>query len=77
MDTFWMCWVEGRLGPTRQHETLTDAKHEAERLARLPENEDRHVFVLAAVYACQAQEIPVLWDDCAHELETQGIRRPT
>lgn len=46
--TFWACWVKGNRSPTFQHRTADDAQKEAERLARLPENVGKPVFVLKA-----------------------------
>lgn len=46
--TFWACWVKGTRSPSFQHRTADDAQKEAERLARLPENVGKPVFVLKA-----------------------------
>ena len=46
--TFWACWVKGSSNPTIQHRTLQEAQVEATRLARLPGNVGKPVFILTA-----------------------------
>ncbi len=45
---FWMCWVEGTRGSSCQHRSLKDANDEARRLALMPENQGKCVYVLEA-----------------------------
>ena len=45
---FWMVWVNknGKSAPTRRHPDFLLASVEADRLARLPENANKKVYVL-------------------------------
>lgn len=61
MKRFWMVYVNGRQGSTQKHLSDTAAREEAERLARLPENRGRDVYLLRAVWACNIPETPVIW----------------
>jgi len=46
MKTFWTCWVKGTDGGSGyQHPTFESAKTESERLARLPINQGKKVYV--------------------------------
>ncbi len=60
--TFYMLFVEGRTAPTYKHTTEADAKIEAERLAQLPANIGRKVYLLKAILSCVV-ETPVKWSD--------------
>mgnify|MGYP001611605164 CR=1 FL=1 len=67
MEKFWNCFVEGTTGGCHtKHATLQDAREEARRLARLPENRDRKVYVLELVGYYEVTEVPVEW----HEVES-------
>ena len=61
MDRFFMLYVEGRNVPKVIHEAQPDAVREAERLARLPENRGRMVYVLETVKVCYVGPSPVTW----------------
>lgn len=56
--TFWMVYVEGKMGSTIKHPSNTEAFVEAERLARLEKG--RKVFVLEATDYCEISA-PVTW----------------
>jgi len=58
---FWMVWIEGKSGPTKKHFTLDDARVEAERLLRLPENRWRLAYILQADSFGAIETPPVIW----------------
>ena len=61
---FWTCLVEGTLGGySYQHDTLESAREEAEKLARMPSNRKKRVFVLELVCLCEVLETPVQWTE--------------
>ena len=66
--TFWMCWVAGRdVCPTPfdasyAHYDLEEAQIEAERLARLPANKGKTVYLLECIGKCKVDPIPVVWE---------------
>ena len=61
-DKFWNCFVEGTSGGYHyKHTTLESARQEAERLARMPSNKGRKVFVMECVCWCEVPETPVEW----------------
>ena len=52
MKQFWICFVQFSQGGNHyQHYTFESAKTEAERLALLPGNEGRNVYVMLCVGA--------------------------
>lgn len=51
---FYMIYVEGQNGPTRQHLTYQDAKKEAERLARLMR---RKTYILGTIECFEVNDI--------------------
>jgi hypothetical protein len=57
MQKFWMVWVEGTRGPTYQHLGSNEAVIEAERLARMPENTNKRVYILEARAYCAVTNI--------------------
>ena len=58
---FWTCWVDGSAGGYGyRHWAKEDAYKEAERLAQMPSNHNRKVFVMEMVAACQTKA-PVDW----------------
>jgi len=61
MERFWMCYVEGRQGPTYQHMRKKDAMQECEKLAAMPNNAGRCVFLLEAVKAVTRATPPLEW----------------
>jgi hypothetical protein len=61
MNRFWMVYVEGQRSPTFHHWTEKEARIEAERLAKLPENEGREVFVLSSIASCRYNAVN--WSD--------------
>ena len=46
---FWMCWLEASPKTTRRHMSYEIARCEADRIAMLPENKGRKVYVLEAL----------------------------
>ena len=59
---FWMVWVSGKSSPTKRHPALDAANCEAERLACLPDNKGRNVYVLEAHAYCHTPApVPVHW----------------
>ena len=59
---FWLCFVEGTYGGFHfKHYTLEAAKKEAERLAQLPDNKGKQVYVLGVIGSCEVPETPVTW----------------
>jgi hypothetical protein len=58
-----MNYVQGRTSPTCAHATPEIAQTEAERLARLPDNIGREVFVLKAVKKCKVESAPTKWEE--------------
>ncbi len=63
METFWMIWNPGNMGPTMKHMTFGAAKDEAERLAR--KHSGQPFFVLKAVARCIKQD--VMWETYGEE----------
>ena len=62
MNRFWTVFVEGTAGGYGcPHDTLESARQEAERLAKMPGNRGKKVYVLELVGFCQSQDIPVTW----------------
>jgi len=62
MNRFWTNFVEGTSGGNHhKHDTLESARQEAERLAKMPGNRGKKVYVLELVGFCQSQDIPVTW----------------
>lgn len=66
MNKFWMIYVEGKGAPTYKHPTENEARKEAERLAKLPDNQGRGVFVLESVANCRYNS--VIWSDGKYPL---------
>lgn len=60
-QTFWMVWVSHTRGAVKRHPSIQAAETEAARLARMPENVGRKVYILEAKEYCEAVETPVLW----------------
>ena len=57
---FWMVWIEDRSGPTKKHYAVDEARLQAERLLRLPENRGRIAYILES-QSFGAIESPVSW----------------
>ena len=53
---FWICWEEYSLDRSFRYFDLVDAKKEAERLLRLPDNIDKKVFILESVLYCDPSD---------------------
>jgi hypothetical protein len=58
---FYMVYVEGSQGCRHQHLTDQEAKTEAERLARLPENRNKSVYVMQSTEFVICPDLPVSW----------------
>jgi len=59
--TFWMVWIEGKVGPTKKHYTVDEARLEAERLLRLPENRYHVAYILECMSFGAIESPPVIW----------------
>jgi hypothetical protein len=66
---FWMVWVEGKEGPAKKHFTMDDARLEAERLLRLPENKWRIAYLLEARDFGAIESPPVIWRTMTERVE--------
>lgn len=51
-ERFFMVYVDGRRNPEMKHATRQAAESEAERLAQLPDNQGRYIYVLESVACC-------------------------
>ena len=60
-DKFWMCYVGGRGAPRVFHHSEPEARAEAERLSRLPDNAGQKVFVLTATAYCITLPLETEW----------------
>jgi hypothetical protein len=58
-ERFYMIFVEGQRPPTYQHGNLQNAVEEASRLARIPENIGRKVFILETIQCLRSNPLPV------------------
>lgn len=66
-DIFYMVYVDGSTGSTIKYSTAASAIQEAERLARLPENFNRKVFLLRMCNYCHVYTYtPVEWVGILH-----------
>ena len=63
MDRFYCCYVAGTGGFSYRHETENLARQEAERLAQMPSNRDKKVFVLETVCYCRTEYPPVIFHE--------------
>ncbi len=60
---FWNCYVEGTNGGVYyKHGTRAEAYKEAERLARIPFNKGKKVYLMESIAVCEVPEVPVVWD---------------
>lgn len=67
MKQFYTCWVEDTSGGYGyKHPNFEDARKEAERLANLPGNDGKQVYVLCCL-GC-AKVIRATWEDASQEL---------
>ncbi len=63
MEKFWICYVTGTDGGRRyRHYTLESAQTEAERLAKLPDNQGKEIYLFECVGKCKVEPIPVKWN---------------
>ncbi len=61
MDRFYMIYVEGKALPKIGHLEEEASTQEAERLALLPDNIGRKVYILEATSYCKVQPLPIKW----------------
>jgi len=61
MNIFWMVWIEGKSGPTKKHYIVDEARLEAERLLRLPENRGHIAYILECMSYGAIESPPVIW----------------
>jgi len=62
MNKFWIIVVGGKgVGEPRQHPTEPESHEEAERLAKLPDNVGRKVFVFGLESYCVMPEVAIEW----------------
>ncbi len=63
MLRFFECYVEGTDGGRHDHHwTLQGAQTEAERLARIPDNVGKCVYLFECVGKCKVEQTPVKWE---------------
>jgi hypothetical protein len=60
-EKFWMCLVEESQGCRYMHSYKDAAIQEAERLARLPDNAGKKVYILEVICYCKTEIKPVIW----------------
>jgi len=58
---FWMVWIDGKMGPTKMHLVLNEARLEAERLLGLPGNQGKRAYILASTSYGVVESPPVVW----------------
>jgi hypothetical protein len=58
---FWMVWIEGQGIPNTKHYTCDEARLEAERLLKLPENRWRIAYILECMSFGAIESPPVIW----------------
>ncbi len=64
MKTFWTCWLEGTNGGRQfQHESFGSAEQEAKRIALMPENDGKKVYILMCLGAVSAKK--TTWEQAA------------
>ncbi len=63
MERIWECYIEGTDGGEHyQHHTLESAQLEAERLAQLPYNKGKTVYLFECLGKCRVAPYPVRWE---------------
>ena len=63
MRRFWIIFVEHTDGGRHyRHNLLSEAQAEAERLAQLPENIGKNVYLFECVGKCKVKQTPVEWE---------------
>jgi len=61
-NKFWMVLVDGTFGCSYRHPSLESARREAERLLRLPSNQEKGVTILEAMEYGRIKYPPVAWE---------------
>ncbi len=63
MERFWLCWVEWSDGGRHyKHWTREGAETECKRLAKLPGNAGKYVYILEFYKRCRVAPVPVEWE---------------
>ncbi len=63
MNRFWIIFVEHTDGGRHyRHSSLASAQIEAERLASLPGNQGKGVYVFECIGKCKVEQTPVKWE---------------
>ncbi len=65
MERFWECYVEGTDGGKHYNwytKAEAEAESEAERLAKLPDVQDRTVYLFECIGKCRIEQVPVRWE---------------
>lgn len=63
---FYMVYVDGQGSPTYKHATQQAAESEAERLALMPSNQGRYVYVLESVACCIKRSVDWVYSYINH-----------
>jgi len=58
---FWMVFIEGRNMPAKKHLAIDDARLEAERLLRLPDNRCHIAYILECTSFGAIESPPIVW----------------
>ena len=58
---FFMVLVDDTRCCSKKHSTKRGAKAEAERLVRLPSNQDKGATILEAIEYCKIEYYPITW----------------
>jgi len=66
-NRFWMVFIEGRGGLTKQHTECNEARLEAERLLHIPGNKGCKAYILESVSYGSIVEPPVIWTTFSKE----------
>jgi len=74
MYKFWMVWIEGKSGPTKKHFTVDDARLEAERLLRLPENRYQIAHLLECMSFGAIESPPVIWRTVVERKQVEAYK---
>ena len=63
MEKFWIIFVDHTDGGRHyRHDTLESAQTEAERLAQLPDNTGKNVYIFVCEGRCRTEITPVKWE---------------
>ncbi len=63
LSPFWECYVQDSDGGRHyRHYSIESAQAEAERLARLPTNQGKDVYIYQFVGRCKVEQTPIRWE---------------